>query len=301
MELFVQELIDLEDCSNFMVMKRQQAVKHALLRYKHGESTPEEREVLIQAMRLYRGTAKEENQARAYNVLLYFYFADTPLVTSQIPVRFNVNKRTVFKDISRGIEDLTVIMYGLGGLDLLSDAKCSEFIKTKIQESLKMRLTEELEQDVRSGCRSFFKEHPLMNITYKSRAAFEIKAKQQQVREALRRYKQGNSAPGEREELVQAMERYKATPVNEKQDMAYNILVLLYFANYPLKAAQIADKYRINKRTVYKYITRGVEDLANIMYGPGGICLNPEGESNAALKKSFSPTKKHLTEEFERG
>lgn len=281
MELFVQEIIDLEDCSNFMVKKRQQAVKQALLRYKHGESTPEEREVLIQAMRFYRRAAKEENQARAYNVLLYFYFADTPLVTSQIPVQLNVNKRTVFKDISRGIEDLTVIMYGIGGLDLLLDAKSAEFIKTTIQESLKMQLTKDLEQEARSGCRSFFEEHPLMNITYKSRAAFEIKAKQQQAREALRRYKQGNSAPGEREKLVQAVERYKATAVNKKQDMACNIIVLFYFANYPLKDAQIADKYRINKRTVYKYITRGVEDLTNIMYGPGGICLNPDDESSA--------------------
>ncbi|WP_276620417.1 hypothetical protein [Syntrophomonas wolfei] len=286
MELYVQELINLEDCSNFMVKKRQQAVKQALLRYKHGESTPEEMDMLIQAMRLYRGAAKEENQARAYNVLLYFYFADTPLVTSQMPMRLNVNKRTVFKDISRGVKELTVIMNGIGGLDLLPDAESSEFIKTKIQESLKMRLTEEIEQEVRSGCRSFFEEHPLMNITYESRAVFEIKAKQQRVREALKRYKQGNSTPGKREELMQAMERYKATSVNEKQDMAYNILFSFYFADYPLKAAQISDKYRINKRTVYKYITRGVEDLTNIMYGPGGICPNPNDESSAALRNT---------------
>ena len=35
-------------------------------------------------------------------------------------------------------------MYGIGGLDLLLDAKSAEFIKTTIQESLKMQLTKDL-------------------------------------------------------------------------------------------------------------------------------------------------------------
>lgn len=80
-----------------------------------------------------------------------------------------------------------------------------------------------------------------------------------------------------------AMEKYKTASVNEKQDIAYNVLFYFYFADHPLKTAQISDKYRINKRTVFKYITRGVEDLTDIMYGTGGICLNADGQSDATL------------------
>ncbi len=268
MELCVQELINQEDCSGLMVKRRKEAVKQALLRYKNGTSAPEERDMLIQAMRHYRGLAKRENRARAYNVLLHFYFADNPLLTSQMPVRFHINKRTVFKDISKGIEDLTVIIYGIGGIDLIPDTKSAEFAKVTIQESIRAQLFKDLYQDMIGEFRSFYKNYPSMNITDdKSGLSLGIKAKRLKVREALKRYKKGNSAPGERKELVQAMEKYRAATANEKHGRAYNILFLFYFAVRPLKAIQISDKYGINERTVFKYITKGVEDLTNIMYG----------------------------------
>lgn len=137
----VQELFYQEDCSDFMVKMRQQAVKQALLRYKHGNSTPEEKETLIQAMRLYRGAAKEENKARAYNELLCFYFAEKPLDSTQMPVRFQINRRTVFKDINRGIKDLTVILYGIGGIPLLSDDESSAALKERLQASIYKQLS----------------------------------------------------------------------------------------------------------------------------------------------------------------
>lgn len=143
MGICVQELFYQEDCSDFMVKMRLQAVKQALLRYKHGKSTPEERKILIQAMRLYKGVAKEENQARAYNELLCFYFAEEPLDSTQMPVRFQINRRTVFKDISRGIKDLTVILYGIGGIELLPEEESPALIKAKLQEAITKKLNEE--------------------------------------------------------------------------------------------------------------------------------------------------------------
>lgn len=267
-ELCVQELINQEDCSSPMVKRRQEAVRQALLRHKNGTSPPEERDMLIQAMKQYRGLAERENRARIYNILLHFYFADNPLLTSQMPALFHINKRTVFKDISKGIEDLTVILYGIGGIDLLPDTKSDEFAKVTIQESIRAQLIKDLYQDMIGELRSFYKNYPSMNITDdKSGLSLGIKAKRLKVREALKRYKKGNSAPGERKELVQAMEKYRAATANEKHGRAYNILFLFYFAVRPLKAIQISDKYGINERTVFKYITKGVEDLTNIMYG----------------------------------
>lgn len=315
MEISIQDLIEAEECSKITIKKRYRSIRRALIRYKSGRSTPEERKILVEAMHSYKRLAFREEQARRYNVLLYYYFSSRPLADKQLARLLNIDRRTVFKDIDLGIRDLVVILYGVGGIDLLPKEEDPAFIKAKIQELLTKRLTEELGKYVRNECRALFEEYSLMNTISERRAAskeclqvsikkqlpeefvqdiigrkdcsdFAIKARQQQVREALRRYKQGNSTPGEREELIQAMERYRTTAINEKQDKAYNILFCFYFADYPLKTAQISDRFRICKRTVFKYITRGVEDLTDIMYGTGGICLNPDDVSKAALSNT---------------
>jgi len=313
MEISIQNLIEAEQCSKIPIKKRYQTIKRALNRYKCGKSRTEEREILVEAMRSYRRLALKENQTRAYNVLLYSYFSSRTLTPEQIMRLFNINKRTVFKDIGTGVRDLTFLLYGIDGFDWRM--KEERIMEEKMKEQITKRLTVELEQEVRNECCAFFQECQLMDITCEGRAVLqerlqalikkqlteefaqdnvereecsdlEIKARQQQVREALRRYKKGKSTPGEREELIQAMERYRTTAINEKQDKAYNILFYFYFADYPLKTAQISDRFRIARRTIFKYITRGVEDLTDIMYGTGGICLKPDDESNAALSNT---------------
>jgi hypothetical protein len=68
-------------------------------------------------MRSYRRLAFKENQTRAYNVLLYSYFSSRTLTPEQIMRLFNINKRTVFKDIGTGVRDLTFLLYGIDGFD----------------------------------------------------------------------------------------------------------------------------------------------------------------------------------------
>lgn len=265
MELYAEQIIQQEDCSGFMVKERQQRVREILKRYKNGELIPEEKEALIQAMKKYRSAAFEESQTRAYNVLLLFYFAEHPLSTEQMPNRFLINKRTVFKDISKGIEAITAILHGVGGLELMPREEGPAFMKNNLQKVITEQLTKDIGQEIWDECSAFFKGLPLSVIEEKGYPKHESKTSSR-IREILKRYKQGNIEPGEQEVLMQAMERYKATAVNEKQGIAYNILFSFYLADHPLKAAQISDKYRINQRTVYKYITRGVEDLTEIMH-----------------------------------
>jgi hypothetical protein len=275
MEINIQEIIELEDCSKFAIEKRNEQTKHALFLYRNGKSKldPEEKEILIAAMEIYKSQANERDAAR-YNALLYRNFASYPLKEGQIAKKLYINKRTVYKLLDLGTKDLTSILYGVGGLDLLPNERSLVYIKESLQEAITKQLTEGLYQEVRKEVISFFKEQQPNIIEEKDCYGNETEA-MQQVREALKRFKQDNLAPGEREELMQAMERYEATVTNKKQDIAYNILFSFYFANPHLKAAQLSDKYRINKRTVYKYITRGVGDLAEIMYGTDGICLKP--------------------------
>jgi len=158
MEISIQDLIEAEECSEITINKRDQTIKRALNRYKLGKLIPDEREILVDAMQNYKRLAFKEEQARAYNVLLYYYFSSRPLIPKQIMRLFNIDRRTVFKDIDRGIKDLTVILYGVGGVDLLPEEESPASIKTKIQESITKRLTDELGEEVRNECRAFITE-----------------------------------------------------------------------------------------------------------------------------------------------
>lgn len=142
MAFSIQKLIELEDSSSIMVETRQKAVKHALQRYRDGKSSPEEKAALIQAMKIYRTIAKD-GKARVYNELLCFYFAENPLDSYKTAARFNINRRTLFKDIDKGVKDLTVILYGIGGVELLTEEESPAFIKAKLQEAIAKKLTEE--------------------------------------------------------------------------------------------------------------------------------------------------------------
>lgn len=268
MEINIQEIIELEDCSEFAVKKRNEQVKRALFRYANGKPklNPEEKEILITAMESYKSQAKEGDAAK-YNALLYRNFASRPLKEGQIAKLLHINKRTVYKLLDAGINDLSNILYGVGGLELLPKERSQAFIKEKIQETITEQLTEELEGEIKNDLTSFFKEYQPNIIETEDNSSLEREVTQQRVRETLRQIKKGEAPTEEREKLMEAMDKYKATAVNEKQEMIYNILFLFYLAATPLKANQLSNRYRINKRTVYKYITKGVENLADILHG----------------------------------
>ncbi|MEA1962246.1 MAG: hypothetical protein U9N81_13430 [Bacillota bacterium] len=138
MEISIQELIELEDCSEIVVKKRYRATRQALYRYRYGMSKTEEKEILKIAMKSYESLAFGGKEAIRYNALLYYNFASRPLKPGQIAKVLHINKRTVHKLIDLGVKDLTVIIYGVGGLDLLPQERSSVSIKEKIQESITM-------------------------------------------------------------------------------------------------------------------------------------------------------------------
>ena len=143
MEVNVQEFIEFEDCSILAIKNRYKAVRRALNRFKYKKSSPEEREILVEAMQKYKSLAIREEKARIYNVLLYYYFSSSPLTDKQLMKLFNIDRRTVYKDIDRGVKDLTVILYGIGGIELLPEEESPAFIKAKLQEAITKKLTEE--------------------------------------------------------------------------------------------------------------------------------------------------------------
>jgi hypothetical protein len=56
MGINIQEIIELEDCSEFAIKKRNEETKRALFQYGHGMPNldPEERKFLIKAMEIYK-------------------------------------------------------------------------------------------------------------------------------------------------------------------------------------------------------------------------------------------------------
>ena len=110
----------------------------------------------MEAMQKYKSLAIREEKARIYNVLLYYYFSSIPLTDKQLMKLFNIDRRTVYKDIDRGVKDLTVILYGIGGIELLPEEESPAFIKAKLQEAITKKLNEEFgrgENNVLSYCR----------------------------------------------------------------------------------------------------------------------------------------------------
>ncbi len=143
MEVNIQKFIELEDCSILAIKNRYKTVRRALNRFKYKKSSPEERKILVEAMQKYKSLAIREEKARIYNVLLYYYFSSSPLTDKQLMKLFNIDRRTVYKDIDRGVKDLTVILYGIGGIELLPEVESPAFIKAKLQEVITKKLTEE--------------------------------------------------------------------------------------------------------------------------------------------------------------
>ncbi|MDK2877856.1 MAG: hypothetical protein PWR06_572 [Thermoanaerobacteraceae bacterium] len=143
MEVSITKFIELEDCSKMTIKKRYETVRRALNRYKYKKLSPEERKILVEAMQKYKSLAIREEKARIYNVLLYYYFSSSPLTDKQLMKLFNIDRRTVYKDIDKGVKDLTVILYGIGGIELLPEEESPAFIKAKLQDAITKKLTEE--------------------------------------------------------------------------------------------------------------------------------------------------------------
>jgi len=114
-----QHLIDLIDCSEEAVNNRRQIVRDVLNRIKSGTASPEEKKLLTNAMKGFKKSAVSEGEKLSYNSILCFYFAEKPLKAKYIAGHFNVDKNTVFRHIKSGIETLTILLYGVGGVCLL--------------------------------------------------------------------------------------------------------------------------------------------------------------------------------------
>lgn len=144
------------------VESKKEIIREALRRYKTHQATEEECSAMVEAMQKYHTFADSEEAVRAYNVLLCFYFAEQSPASSKMPAIFQVNRRTIFKDISKGIKDLTAIVYGIDGAGgfltelLPGEEEIAEKIKHLLQSTLPFDIRKEVKNVVRTMERENF-------------------------------------------------------------------------------------------------------------------------------------------------
>lgn len=62
--------------------------------------------------------SQKPERCRRWRVIKAMYIADKEQSAEDIADREHIDRRTVFKDISEGVEDLTVLIFGVSGLKI---------------------------------------------------------------------------------------------------------------------------------------------------------------------------------------
>lgn len=132
------------DCSAELQLDKgkQHNVRQLLRRYKSGTGTEREKQILAEAMSHYQLLAEDDTDRRAFNVLLLSYFSVPTLTAFQISELLHIDKRTVFKDISKGVSDLCVLIYGIDAFSAHEPEKQEEL--DRLCECIKQAIREEV-------------------------------------------------------------------------------------------------------------------------------------------------------------
>lgn len=73
-------------------------------------------QLIEQALETYKTTcinSMKANIIRRYNMMYYYFIAKEKKGYTELAEKYYVNHRTVFKDIDKAIEDMTIFFYGL--------------------------------------------------------------------------------------------------------------------------------------------------------------------------------------------
>ena len=71
-------------------------------------------------LEIYEGICERSTRsddARHWRVLRAIYLADEATPAMEVAAQENIDKRTVYKDIDAAVQDLTVLFFGIGGLE----------------------------------------------------------------------------------------------------------------------------------------------------------------------------------------
>lgn len=116
-----------------------------LRRYKAGKTSDQENRILAEAMNQYQLSVVDETDKRVFAVLLLSYFSAPTLTAVQISEQFHIYKTTVFKDISKGVKALSVLIFGIDAFTMSTEELPPALYDT-ICKCINSELREEVEK-----------------------------------------------------------------------------------------------------------------------------------------------------------
>ena len=93
--------------------KRLNDIRTLLRRYKAKETTEAENIILAHAMEDFKLSIDDEADERIFTTLLLSYFHEPALSALDVSKALKIHDRTVFKDITKGVERLCVLIFGI--------------------------------------------------------------------------------------------------------------------------------------------------------------------------------------------
>ncbi|MGG2057370.1 hypothetical protein ABFY48_24085 [Lysinibacillus pakistanensis] len=65
--------------------------------------------------------SKRPNIIRRYNMMYYYFIAKEKKGYTKLADKYYVNHRTVFKDIEKAVEDMSIFFYGIDGIEVITE------------------------------------------------------------------------------------------------------------------------------------------------------------------------------------
>ncbi len=124
---------------------KEKIVRQMLRRYKANKCSDQEKRILAEAMGKYQLSAENDTDKRAFNVLLLSYFSIPTLTALQISEQLHIAKRTIFKDISKGVGTLRVLIFGIDAFSVTAPDETA-FLSEVICKCIHKELREEVEK-----------------------------------------------------------------------------------------------------------------------------------------------------------
>ena len=107
--------------SNFTkeaVQMRRQWVRKILTAYKDGTIKEAHKRFLIMHIQAFMSYSKSELEERCAQILCLFYLSPHPPTSKQLAEQYHIDRTTVFNNINAAINDLTVVIFGVEGIEM---------------------------------------------------------------------------------------------------------------------------------------------------------------------------------------
>ena len=100
-----------------VINKRRKWVRQLLNKYKDGTASEAEKEYIVNHIQGFMSCSKLEKEERCAQILCLFYLYPHPPTVKQLAEQYHISISTVFDNINSAIDELTVTVFGIDGVE----------------------------------------------------------------------------------------------------------------------------------------------------------------------------------------